>query len=154
MRRVGARRGQRVDGPRRSRSRWRPAPKCVHQSEPGYGAALRSGFEAARTEYVVMADADGTYEMRAIPRLLQPLIDDEADLVMGSRLDAATKVSTMPWLHRYLGTPMHHDARQPRRRAAARRSTTASRGSGRCAASQFLAARPQRRPAWSSRPRC
>ncbi len=79
--------------------------RVIRQVEPGYGAALRSGLEAARTEYVVIADADGTYELGAIPRLLQPLVDDEADLVMGSRLDAAT-VSTMPSLHRYLGTPV------------------------------------------------
>lgn len=79
--------------------------RVVRQVEPGYGAALRSGLEAARTEYVVMADADGTYELSALPRLVQPLVDDEADIVMGSRLDAAT-ISTMPWLHRYLGTPV------------------------------------------------
>jgi hypothetical protein len=76
----------------------------VHQPEPGYGAALRSGFENATTTYVIMADADGTYEFAAIPRLLQPLIDDRADLVMGSRLDDAT-LATMPWLHRFVGTP-------------------------------------------------
>jgi glycosyltransferase involved in cell wall biosynthesis len=79
--------------------------RVLRQVEPGYGAALRTGLEAARTEYVVIADADGTYELDAIPRLLQPLVDDEADLVIGSRLDAAT-TSTMPSLHRYLGTPV------------------------------------------------
>lgn len=78
--------------------------RVIHQSEPGYGAALRSGFEAAHSEYVIMADADGTYEFGAIPRLLLPLVRGEADLVMGSRLDDAT-VGTMPWLHRFVGTP-------------------------------------------------
>ena len=77
----------------------------VRQQEPGYGAALRSGVEAAETEYIVIADADGTYELDALPRLIQPLVDNDADVVMGSRLDAATG-STMPWLHRYLGTPV------------------------------------------------
>jgi hypothetical protein len=77
----------------------------VRQAEPGYGAALRSGIAFADTEYVVMADADGTYELEAIPRLLQPLVDDEADLVIGARLnDASTK--SMPWLHRFVGTPV------------------------------------------------
>ncbi|HEV3213599.1 MAG TPA: glycosyltransferase family 2 protein [Acidimicrobiales bacterium] len=79
--------------------------RVVRQVEPGYGAALRSGLETATTEYVVIADADGTYELGAIPRLLQPLVDDEADVVLGSRLDGAT-VATMPWLHRRLGTPV------------------------------------------------
>jgi len=79
--------------------------RVVRQQEPGYGAALRSGIEAATTEYIIMADADGTYELSALARLLQPLVDDTADIVIGSRLDAAT-VATMPWLHRYLGTPV------------------------------------------------
>ena len=79
--------------------------RVLHQEEPGYGAALRSGIAAADTEYVVMADADGTYELEAIPRLLQPLIDNDADLVLGARLGDATS-TTMPWLHRFLGTPI------------------------------------------------
>lgn len=78
--------------------------RVVLQSEPGYGAALRSGIEAAQSEFVIMADADGTYELDAIPRLLLPLLKDEADMVLGQRLSDAT-AATMPWLHRYVGTP-------------------------------------------------
>jgi glycosyltransferase involved in cell wall biosynthesis len=78
--------------------------RVIHQSERGYGAALRSGFAAATTEFVIMADADGTYELEAMPRLLAPLVAGEADMVMGSRLQHATNV-TMPWLHRWVGTP-------------------------------------------------
>jgi glycosyltransferase involved in cell wall biosynthesis len=77
----------------------------AHQSEPGYGAALRSGIEEAHSKYLIMADADGTYEMAAIPRLLKPLMDGSADLVLGSRLNDATN-ETMPWLHKYVGTPL------------------------------------------------
>jgi glycosyltransferase involved in cell wall biosynthesis len=79
--------------------------RLLHQPEPGYGAALRSGFEEAKSTYIVMADADGTYDLSSIPKLLKPLFDDEADLVIGSRLQDATK-DTMPWLHKYLGTPI------------------------------------------------
>ena len=78
--------------------------QVIVQREPGYGAALRSGFEAAQTEFVIMADADGTYELDAIPRLLLPLLRGQADLVLGQRLNDATS-ATMPWLHRYVGTP-------------------------------------------------
>lgn len=78
--------------------------QVIVQREPGYGAALRSGFETATTEFVIMADADGTYELDAIPRLLLPLIQGYADMVLGQRLNDATTV-TMPWLHRYVGTP-------------------------------------------------
>jgi glycosyltransferase involved in cell wall biosynthesis len=76
--------------------------EVVHQSQPGYGAALRSGFEFARSRYVVMADGDGTYDLTSIPRLLEPLVNGTADLVLGSR-DADK--DSMPWLHRYVGTP-------------------------------------------------
>lgn len=78
--------------------------QVIYQREPGYGAALRSGFETAQTEFVIMADADGTYELEAIPRLLTPILKGEADMVLGQRLNDAT-TATMPWLHRYVGTP-------------------------------------------------
>jgi hypothetical protein len=79
--------------------------QVILQREPGYGAALRSGIEAAQSEFVVMADADGTYELDAIPRLLLPLLTGEFDMVLGQRLSDATS-ATMPWLHRYVGTPV------------------------------------------------
>ena len=78
--------------------------RVVYQPEQGYGAALRSGFEAAETEFVIMADADGTYELEAIPRLLEPLVEGTSDLVLGSRLDNVS-LKAMPWLHRFVGTP-------------------------------------------------
>src|SRR4051812_21914741 len=51
-----------------------------------------------------MGDADFTYDFSKIPLLIAPVARGEADLVLGSRLDAATR-ETMPFLHRYLGTP-------------------------------------------------
>ncbi len=76
-------------------------------SEPhrGYGSAIRAGIEAARGEIVVMADADMTYELSAIPRLLAPILAERADLVIGERLSGATHRS-MPFLHRFAGTPL------------------------------------------------
>jgi glycosyltransferase involved in cell wall biosynthesis len=78
--------------------------RVVHEAVPGYGSALRTGLRAARGEVVVMADADFTYDLRKIPELVAPIASDQADLVLGSRLDAATR-ATMPWLHRFVGTP-------------------------------------------------
>ena len=52
-----------------------------------------------------MADADLTYELTAIPKLLAPILDGSADLVLGERLTEANR-STMPLLHRYVGTPV------------------------------------------------
>ncbi len=79
--------------------------RVLSEERPGYGSALRAGFAAARGPVVVMADADFTYDLRRVPDLVAPVLADEADLVLGGRLDGATR-ATMPLLHRYLGTPL------------------------------------------------
>jgi len=79
--------------------------RVVHETQRGYGSALRAGFAAARGDVVVMADADFTYDLGKIPDLVAPVVRDEADLVIGGRLDAATR-KTMPFLHRFVGTPV------------------------------------------------
>jgi glycosyl transferase family 2 len=62
---------------------------CEAMTNRGQGAALRLGYGLARrggARYVVTTDADGQYDMGELPLLLQPLIDDEADFVTGSRV--------------------------------------------------------------------
>ncbi len=78
--------------------------RVIRESRRGYGSALRTGFAAARYDIIVMADADLTYPLEKITQLVAPVAADQADLVLGCRLDAATR-HTMPWLHRYVGTP-------------------------------------------------
>lgn len=78
--------------------------RVVHESRPGYGAALLAGIAAAHGQVVVMADADATYDLQKIPELVAPVREGSADMVLGSRLDAATR-QTMPFLHRVVGTP-------------------------------------------------
>jgi glycosyltransferase involved in cell wall biosynthesis len=78
--------------------------RVVYESRPGYGSALRAGFSSAKYDIVVMADADLTYPLDKIGQLVRPVLEGEADLVLGSRLDDATR-HTMPFLHRYVGTP-------------------------------------------------
>jgi glycosyltransferase involved in cell wall biosynthesis len=68
----------------------------------GYGRAYLAGFAAARGKYVVMADADLTYDFGEIPRFLDQL-DDGAQLVMGDR--HLIKPGAMPWMNRYVGNP-------------------------------------------------
>jgi hypothetical protein len=79
--------------------------RVVHEEEPGYGSALLAGFAAATGDVVVMADADHTYDLGKVPQLVEPVLRDEADLVVGGRLDGATR-RTMPLLHRLVGTPL------------------------------------------------
>jgi glycosyltransferase involved in cell wall biosynthesis len=76
----------------------------VHEPRRGYGSAYLAGFAAARGEYVVMADADLTYDWNEIPHFVEKL-DEGADLVMGDRMDNIHP-GAMPWLHRYVGNPV------------------------------------------------
>jgi glycosyltransferase involved in cell wall biosynthesis len=78
----------------------------VEPDEPGYGYAYRYAFERVRGEYVVMGDADSTYDFSEIPRLLDQLEAQDADIVMGSRLEGDIKPGAMPALHRYVGNPL------------------------------------------------
>jgi hypothetical protein len=78
--------------------------RVVHEHRRGYGSAYLAGFAAARGRYIVMADADLTYDFDEIPRFLD-LLEDGADLVMGDRMDNI-QPGAMPWMHRYIGNPV------------------------------------------------
>jgi len=71
----------------------------------GYGAALNAGISAARGRFVLMADADDSYNFAHIPRFLAELRKG-ADLVMGNRFQGGIGPGAMPVLHRYLGNPV------------------------------------------------
>jgi glycosyltransferase involved in cell wall biosynthesis len=83
----------------------RAGARVVEESTRGYGSAYRAGFAAARGRYVVMADADLTYDFTDIPRFVEQL-EDGADLVVGSRLRGDMEPGAMPWLHRRVGNPV------------------------------------------------
>jgi glycosyltransferase involved in cell wall biosynthesis len=78
--------------------------RVVHEPRRGYGSAYLAGFAAARGRYIVMADADLTYDFNEIPRFVEEL-DAGAELVMGDRMDNIHP-GAMPWLHRYVGNPI------------------------------------------------
>jgi hypothetical protein len=78
----------------------------VEPDKPGYGYAYRYAFEQARGDYIVMGDADTTYDFSEIPRLLDHLKETGADMVMGSRLEGEIEPGAMPSLHQYIGNPM------------------------------------------------
>jgi glycosyltransferase involved in cell wall biosynthesis len=75
----------------------------VFEQRRGYGSAYMAGFAAAAGDYIVMADADLTYDFGDIPRFVEAL-DGGADLVMGNRMKGI-QPGAMPWLHRYVGNP-------------------------------------------------
>lgn len=79
--------------------------RVVHASRKGYGSALAAGIAAARGTFVIMGDADDSYDFSHIPRFLECLRDGD-DLVMGNRFAGGIKPGAMPPLHRYLGNPV------------------------------------------------
>jgi glycosyltransferase involved in cell wall biosynthesis len=78
--------------------------RVVTEPRRGYGSAYLAGFAAARGRYIVMADADLTYDFGEIPRFVDSL-ESGADLVIGDRMDNIHP-GAMPWLHRYVGNPV------------------------------------------------
>ena len=76
----------------------------VHERQRGYGSAYLAGFAAARGRYIVMVDADLTYDFKEIPRFVREL-EEGADFVVGDRMDNIHP-GAMPWLHRYVGNPV------------------------------------------------
>ena len=77
----------------------------VHETRRGYGSAYLAGLDAARGRYVVMADGDGTYDLRELGDFVNRLRNG-ADLVLGSRLKGEIEPGAMPWSHRYIGNPI------------------------------------------------
>ena len=78
--------------------------RVVHVSAKGYGNALREGIKASRGIYIIMGDADDSYDFGN----LMPFVDElrqGADLVMGNRFKGGVAPGAMPWLHRYVGNP-------------------------------------------------
>jgi glycosyltransferase involved in cell wall biosynthesis len=82
--------------------------RVVDVAERGYGSALMGGIAAARGRYVIMGDADASYDFAEIPRFLAKLREGY-ELVQGCRLPAGggrVEPGAMPVLHRWLGNPV------------------------------------------------
>lgn len=79
--------------------------RVVHVPVKGYGSALRAGMLAARGTYVVMGDADASYDFGSIPALVERLRDGY-QLVVGNRFRGGIERGAMPRLHRWLGNPV------------------------------------------------
>jgi glycosyltransferase involved in cell wall biosynthesis len=79
--------------------------RVVFESTKGYGSALRRGCDEARGSYILMGDADESYDFSQ----LEPFVDGlrgGADLVMGTRIRGTIVPGAMPWKNRYIGNPL------------------------------------------------
>jgi Glycosyl transferase family 2 len=83
----------------------RDGARVIEVPERGYGAALRAGIAAAYGRFVVMGDADDSYDFSRLDSFVAKLRDGH-DLVMGNRFAGGIAPGAMPFLHRYLGNPV------------------------------------------------
>jgi glycosyltransferase involved in cell wall biosynthesis len=83
----------------------RHGARVVAVEQRGYGSALRGGIAAARGRYVIMGDADDSYDFSRLEPFLKRLRAGD-DLVMGNRFRGGIRPGAMPWLHRYVGNPV------------------------------------------------
>ncbi len=78
--------------------------RVVDETRRGYGSALMRGAEEARAPFLIMADADDSYDLTDLERFIEGLRGG-ADLVMGTRIKGVIEPGAMPWLHRWIGNP-------------------------------------------------
>jgi len=78
--------------------------RVIRVAERGYGAALRAGIVGARGPFIIMGDADDSYDFTDVPRFVEKLREGN-DIVMGNRFSGGIKPGAMPPLHKYFGNP-------------------------------------------------
>lgn len=85
------------------------AKKCkarvIKEMAPGYGSALLRGIKEAKGEYIIMGDADCSYDFSACYPFLEKLRDGY-DMVVGNRFKGGIEKDAMPFLHKYVGNPV------------------------------------------------
>lgn len=83
----------------------RAGARVVHEQIRGYGSALLRGLHEAKGQYLVLGDADNTYDWEDGAKLVQKLVEG-ADFAIGDRINGQVESGAMPWLHQHLGTPV------------------------------------------------
>lgn len=79
--------------------------RVVAVIERGYGSALRGGIMAARSKYIVMGDADGSYDFSTLGLFVDKLREGN-ELVMGNRFKGGIQTGAMPWKNQWFGNPL------------------------------------------------
>ena len=82
----------------------RHGARVIHVAERGYGAALRAGIAATCGPFIIMGDADDSYDFTDVPRFVEKLREG-FDVVMGNRFRGGIRPGAMPRLHKYFGNP-------------------------------------------------
>lgn len=83
----------------------RAGARVVKVPDPGYGCAIRAGVAASEGEFIVIADCDGSYDLSDISPLFERL-QAKSGMIVGNRLRGTIHPGAMPFLNRYLGTPV------------------------------------------------
>ncbi len=78
--------------------------RVINEAEKGYGRALMTGFNAANGKYIIMGDADDSYDFYPLMPFLERLRNGH-DLVVGNRFTGGIEKNAMPFLHQYVGNP-------------------------------------------------
>jgi hypothetical protein len=79
--------------------------RVVPVAQKGYGSALQGGIADAKGKYIIMGDADDSYDFSRLEGFVERLRQGH-DLVMGNRFRGGIMPGAMPWLHRYVGNPV------------------------------------------------
>lgn len=80
--------------------------KVIHEPNRGYGNAYKRGLAETHGDIIVMGDADGSHPFEIICKFIDPLINDNFELVVGSRMNDMLEDGAMPKLHKYVGNPI------------------------------------------------
>src|SRR5271169_3009219 len=78
--------------------------RVIRVEQRGYGSALRAGIAASRGAFIIMGDADDSYDFGEVPRFVE-MWRQGYDVVMGNRFRGEIKRGAMPWHHKYIGNP-------------------------------------------------
>src|SRR6266436_3139907 len=78
--------------------------RVIPVAQRGYGSALKAGIRAARGAFIIMGDADDSYDFGEVPRFVEKWREGN-EVVMGNRFAGEIKPGAMPWHHKYIGNP-------------------------------------------------
>lgn len=80
--------------------------RVVYEGKRGYGNAYLKGLSEANGDLIIMGDGDGSHPFEIIPQFITPILEDDYEMVVGSRMIGNMEEGAMPKLHKYIGNPL------------------------------------------------